>query len=75
MSDDEIFDTFDEWEQAAQKRFDDFVARGMILEKVMVDPDDLAVFAAEHAGGKVDGTVRGAFAASLLAKKYGGREN
>jgi hypothetical protein len=71
ISDDEMIPTFKEFEAKMVVRLPQLQARGVILEKVMVDPDELLIFAREHHGGKIDTKVRSAFAAWVVAKKYG----
>jgi hypothetical protein len=71
MSQDQLFDDFKQWEQQAERKFAELVAKGVPLEKVFVDPDALAVFARDSHGGKINGAVRAEFAARLIAEKYG----
>lgn len=75
LCDDELFATFDEWEKVAQRRYDQHLAAGAPLEKVMIDPDDLAAFARDAAATKIDGAIRAEFAARVVAKKYGNRSH
>ena len=72
ISDDQMIPTFDQWEAKMTK----FLASqqpppGVILEKVIVDPDELLAFARKFHGGKIDTKIRGEFAARAVAEKYG----
>jgi hypothetical protein len=71
ISDDEMISTFEEWEAKMTKRLPSFEAPGIILEKVIVDPDELLDFARQFHAGKIDTKVRSAFAAFVVMKKYG----
>ena len=71
MSDDEMIPTFDEWEAKMAQLVASKAAPGFILEKVIVDPDELLAYARRLHGGKIDTTVRSAFAAHLVRQKYG----
>jgi hypothetical protein len=72
ISHDEMIPTFDQWEAKMTKFLADQQTPGVILEKVIVDPDELIAFAKRfNSGGKIDSKVRGAFAAAQVTKKYG----
>jgi hypothetical protein len=71
ISDDEMIPTFGEWESKMTQFLASREAPGVILEKVIVDPDELLTYARHHHGGKIDTKVRGAFAAWLIMQKYG----
>jgi hypothetical protein len=44
---------------------------GVIVEKVIVDPDELLAFADRFHSGKINSNVRSAFAAFTVMQKYG----
>ena len=69
ISDDDMVPTFEEFESKNAERLAQLRARGVILEKVIVDPDELLAFARQRHGGKIDSNVRAEFAAWLFAKK------
>jgi hypothetical protein len=69
MSDDELFETYEEWRSFVQGRLDAKIS-AQLIEKVMVDPDDLLEFAEEHFAGRITAEVRAVFAANELGKKY-----
>jgi hypothetical protein len=73
MSDDEMHPTFDEFETNVTERLKSMGSPppGIIFEKVIVDPDELLVFARENYGGKINSEVRGEFVARKVAEKYG----
>jgi hypothetical protein len=71
ISHDQMIPTFDEWEAKMVKFLANQQAAGVILEKVIVGPDDLVAFAKRFHGGKIDTKVRGAFAAFVVMEKYG----
>lgn len=70
MCDDELPGTFDQWEKMVQKRLDERVPAGVHVEKVVLDPDDLAAFATSK-GAEIDASVRAELAALKAAEKYG----
>ena len=61
-------DTFEEFDQRAGKRFEDFVAQGHPCEKVLIDVDQLAAWCSDR-GIPLDGNARAAFAGYLLAQR------
>lgn len=71
ISDDEMITTFDEWEAKMNKFLASREAPGVILEKVIIDPDELLAFAKQFYAGKIDTKVRSELAARLVAKKHG----
>jgi hypothetical protein len=71
ISEDEMHPTFEQFEAKLAERMSRFEAPGVILEKVIIDPDDLLAFAKRSHGGKINAQVRSAFAALHIAKKYG----
>jgi hypothetical protein len=71
ISDDQMIPSFDEWQAKMNKFLASREEPGIILEKVMIDPDELLTFARQFHGGKIDTKVRGAFAATAVMKKYG----
>lgn len=73
MSDDEMMPTFADFEAKMAKAIPEFEAKGMRLEKVIIDPDDLRAFAKRTGASKIDTKVRSACAGFLLSKKYGHR--
>ncbi len=71
ICDDEMIPIFEQWEAKMEKILASRAAPGVILEKVIVNPDDLLAFARQINAGKIDTKVRSAFAASVVMKKYG----
>jgi hypothetical protein len=71
ISDDEMQPTFDDFEAKMAKHLPRFETPDVIIEKVIIDPDELLAFAREFHGGKIDSKVRGEFAARRVAEKYG----
>lgn len=71
ISDDKMVPTFAEWEAKMTKVLANRQAPGIILEKVIVDPDELLAFAKRFHGGKIATKVRAQFAAAALMQKYG----
>ena len=74
ISDDEMISTFEEFEARMAARLPGLLAglpEETIIEKVIVDPDELLAFAREHHGGKIDSGVRGEFVGRAVAQKYG----
>jgi hypothetical protein len=71
ISDDQMIASFDEFETKMTKRLAQIEAPGTIIEKVIVDPDELLAFARKNFGGKIDTKTRSAFAAALVMQKYG----
>ena len=74
ISDGEMIGTFEEFEARMAARLPGLLARlpeGTIIEKVIVDPDELLAFAREHHGGKIDSGVRAVFVGRAVAQKYG----
>jgi hypothetical protein len=71
ICDDEMIPVFDQWEAKMEKFLASRATPGVILEKVIVNPDDLLAFARQINAGKIDTKVRSAFAAGVVMKKYG----
>jgi hypothetical protein len=61
-------DTFSEWIALAEPQFAQFVADGLPVERVLIDPDELAAWC-EFNNLPVDGRGRAAFAAFVLARR------
>jgi hypothetical protein len=40
----QLFDTFEEWLDAADKRFEKFIAKGITVKKVFVDPQEFTAW-------------------------------
>ncbi len=59
--------TFREWEMHAQAQFDGFRQKGIVIEKVLIDPDALLKWAHE---APIDSKKRAEFAAMILMKKH-----
>jgi len=68
---DNLFDTFEEFEQAAGERFHKAVADGHPAEKVVVDANALIAWCAEE-GRPLDGMARQLFAAMTVVKRDAG---
>jgi hypothetical protein len=71
ICDDEMIPSFDDWEAKMTKLIAGREAPGIFIEKVIIYPDELLDFAKTTNAGKIDTKVRGAFAASVVMKKYG----
>jgi hypothetical protein len=67
---DEMIPTFAEFEAKMERAIPEFEARGVRLEKVIIDPDELIAFAKQTGASTIDTRVRTVFAANLLAKKH-----
>jgi hypothetical protein len=66
-----LHDTYAEWEAAALERLADFRARGMLIEPVPVDIDELAQWCREHHQA-MDGKARSAFVAEKVQEQGSG---
>jgi hypothetical protein len=64
-------ETFDEWNDLAESQLADFVAQGMPVEKVIVDPDRFAAFCAQ-AKIKPDYQARVQYVAAMLSEQKPG---
>jgi hypothetical protein len=72
ISDDEMMPTFADFEAKMAKAIPDLEARGIRLQKMIIDPDALLSFAkGDGGGGPIDSKMRSSFAAYLLAKQHG----
>jgi hypothetical protein len=74
ISHDDMQPTFEAFEAKMEKMLPQVKAKlppGIIIEKVIVNPDELLAFAKRFHGGKIDTTVRSSFAAASVMKKYG----
>lgn len=71
ISDDDMIATFEEFEASMMQRLASFEAPGGILEKVIIDPDELLDFARRLHGGTINAKVRSQLAAAIIAKKHG----
>jgi hypothetical protein len=40
----QLFDTFDQWLDAANKRVEEFSAKGILIEKVTINPQDFITY-------------------------------
>jgi hypothetical protein len=60
-------ETFQEWEKRAQAQFDGLTAKGIAVEKVLIDPDALLNWANDT---PVDSKKRAEFTAIILMKKH-----
>ena len=58
-------------ERTAESRFQQLLAKGMPLEKVIVDPEELLALAKSHGARRVNTVIRSEFAALAIVKKYG----
>ena len=70
ISDDEMHPTFEQFEAKMAEKLSQFEAPGIILERVIIDPEELLAFAKSAHGGKINSQVRSAFAAWKVAEKY-----
>jgi hypothetical protein len=64
LCDDEIPETFDEFEREGLAIIDELGAQGVMIEKVAFNPDRMARWCGTHFG-KVDSTARSAYAGFL----------
>jgi hypothetical protein len=72
ISNDEMLPTFEQFEAKMAERLPRFKAPpGVIVEKVIIDPDELLAFAKANFGGKINSDVRSAFASFKVMEKYG----
>lgn len=70
MSDDEMIASFEEWEAKMTQFLASREEPGVILEKVIIDPDELLAFARQFHDGRINTRVRSEFAARLVMKKH-----
>src|SRR5437773_1584994 len=77
ISDDEMHPTFEQFEAKMAERLPRHEAPGIILEKVIVDPDELLAFARDryHGSGRPRVTVRPCYAGLPIARLDAGRMN
>jgi hypothetical protein len=71
ISDDDMIPTFEEFEAKMVERMASFEAPGVILEKAIIDPEELLEFAGRLHGGKINAQIRSQLAAAIIAKKHG----
>jgi hypothetical protein len=64
-------ETFDEWAKLAEGQLSQFIAQGMPVEKVIIDPDGFAAFCRE-AKIKPDREARVRYAATVLGQQKPG---
>lgn len=58
----DLEDTYDEWEQNAEKAIQKFIAQGMQIRKIVIDVNELVQWC-EVKGVSVDGAARSRYAA------------
>jgi hypothetical protein len=66
--------TFEEFEAKMAARLPQIAARlgkNVILEKIIIDPDELLAFARQNHDGKINAHIRSEFAARIVAQKHG----
>lgn len=68
ISDDDLVETFDEFEAKLAEFFARTPPPGIRYQKVLVDPDELLAFADRFSGGKINAATRSDFAAWKLAQ-------
>ena len=68
---DEMIPTFEAFDAKMTKAIADLAARGVVGEKVVIEPDELLAFASESGASTIDTGVRSQLAARKLAEKYG----
>jgi len=74
ISHDEMQPTFEAFEAKMSRLLPHFQSQlppGIVVEKVVVDPDELLAFAERFHAGKIDTKVRSAFASFCVMQKYG----
>ncbi len=64
LCDDEVADSFEEFEAAAIAQLDNLAGQGILIDKVAFDPDRMAVWCRANFG-KVNAVARSAYAAFL----------
>jgi hypothetical protein len=69
ISDDEMIASFEEWEARTTQFLASREEPGVILEKVIIDPEELLAFARQFHDGQINTKVRAEFAARLVMKK------
>jgi len=62
---DELEDTYEEWLQIANRRFDEFNVPGVLLKKVDVDVEEVITWCIEH-GRSVNASARSEFVAEKV---------
>lgn len=75
VSDDEMQPTFEAFEAKMQRMLPQLQAQlppNVVIEKVIIEPDELVAFARRIGAGKIDTQVRSKFAGWLTMQKYGG---
>ncbi len=74
ISHDEMQPTFEAFEAKMARMLPQFQSQlppGVVVEKVVIDPDELLAFSERFHGGKIDTNVRSAFASFHVMQKYG----
>lgn len=64
LCDDEVADTFDDFEREALALMDDFATDGIVIHRIAFDPDRMARWCRAHYG-KVNSTARAHYAAFI----------
>lgn len=68
ICEDQMHDTYDEWETAINARMKPYEAVGLVLEKVIVRPAELHAWA-QSQGLPINAGARATYAAMLLARQ------
>jgi len=66
---DRLEETWDEWRDIAEEKLRELRARGLTVEKVVIEVERLAKWS-EEAGRTIDGAARSEYAAELLRKRH-----
>ena len=61
---------FEHWLRRSEQAMKDWNDPSVVLEKVMVDPDEFLKWSRANAGGKVGHEARGTYAAIVLMEKH-----
>lgn len=69
-----IPERFEDWQRKASSQISQLEQRGMVVRKMVVDPDELLAWA-RSCGRSIDSQARADFAAILLTKEMGTKPN
>lgn len=72
ICDDAMIPAFDQWEAKMRQKIDDLQRQrpGVLIERIIIDPDQLLAFARRRGFAKIDSKVRSEFAAFTLENKH-----
>ena len=66
---DAISDTFDEWQREADRVMEELKGKGLVFEKVYLDPDTFPAWCADK-GLEMDATARSQYATEAVRKAH-----